>query len=133
MTRNEMKKDIHKSGTNSASVTIIKPRSGWQVIDFKELKEYRELLFSLAWRDVKVMYAQTVLGFFWTIIQPIVQIFLFSIIFGKIAKLNTDGIPYVLFSTVALIPGNYISKSMSQSSQSLISGQYMLGKIYFPR
>ena len=133
MTRNEMKKDIHKSKTNSPSVTIIKPRSGWQVIDFEELKEYRELFFSLAWRDVKVMYAQTVLGFLWTIIQPIVQIVLFSIIFGKVAKLNTDGIPYVLFSTVALIPWNYISQSMSQSSQSLISGQYMLGKIYFPR
>jgi lipopolysaccharide transport system permease protein len=117
----------------STPVTIIKPRSGWQVIDFKELKEYRDLFFFLAWRDIKVMYAQTVLGFSWAIIQPLVQIVLFTIIFGKVAKVNTDGIPYVLFSSVAIIPWNYISQSMTQSSQSLISSQHMLGKIYFPR
>ena len=117
----------------NAALTIIKPRSGWQLIDFKELKEYREVFFSLAWRDIKVMYAQTVLGFSWAIIQPIVQIVLFTVIFGKVAKVDTDGIPYVLFSSVAIIPWNYISHSMTQSSQSLISGQHMLGKIYFPR
>ncbi len=124
---------INESGINSTPVTIIKPQSGWQVIDFKELKEYRELLFSLAWRDVTVMYAQTVLGFSWAILQPLVQIILFSIIFGKVAKVNTDGIPYVLFSSVAIIPWNYISQAMTQSSQSLVTGQHMLGKIYFPR
>jgi lipopolysaccharide transport system permease protein len=117
----------------NAALTIIKPRSGWQLIDFKELKEYREVFFSLAWRDIKVMYAQTVLGFSWAIIQPIVQIVLFTVIFGKVAKVDTGGIPYVLFSSVAIIPWNYISHSMTQSSQSLISGQHMLGKIYFPR
>jgi lipopolysaccharide transport system permease protein len=124
---------INESGINSTPVTIIKPHSGWQAIDFRELKEYRDLLFSLAWRDVKVMYAQTVLGFSWAIIQPLVQIVLFTIIFGKVAKVNTDGIPYILFSSVAVIPWNYISQSMTQSSQSLVAGQNMLGKIYFPR
>jgi len=124
---------INESGINSTPVTIIKPHSGWQAIDFRELKEYRDLLFSLAWRDVKVMYAQTVLGFSWAIIQPLVQIILFTIIFGKVAKVNTDGIPYILFSSVAVIPWNYISQSMTQSSQSLVAGQHMLGKIYFPR
>jgi lipopolysaccharide transport system permease protein len=124
---------INESGINSTRVTIIKPQSGWQAIDFKELKEYRDLLFSLAWRDVKVMYAQTLLGFSWAIIQPIVQIIIFTIIFGKVAKINTDGIPYILFSSVAVIPWNYISQAMTQASQSLLTGQSLLGKIYFPR
>jgi lipopolysaccharide transport system permease protein len=79
------------------------------------------------------MYAQTVLGFSWAIIQPLVQIILFAIIFGRVAKINTDGIPYILFSSAAVIPWNYIAQSMTQSSQSLVSGQQMLGKIYFPR
>ncbi len=117
----------------STSITIIKPRSGWQVIDFKELKEYRDLLFSLAWRDIKVMYAQTVLGFSWAILQPLIQIVLFTVVFGKVAKVSTEGIPYFLFSTVAVIPWVYMSQSMTLSSESLISGQHMLGKIYFPR
>ena len=79
------------------------------------------------------MYAQTILGFSWAIIQPLMQIVIFSIIFGKVAKISTEGIPYVLFSTVAIIPWTYMSTSMTQSSQSLVSQQGMLGKIYFPR
>ena len=117
----------------NATLTVIKPRSGWQVIDFKELKEYRHLLFSFVWRDIKVMYAQTVLGLSWAIIQPMVQIVLFTVIFGRVAKVDTHGIPYVLFLSVAIIPWNYISHSVTQSSQSLVTGQHMLGKIYFPR
>jgi len=118
---------------NSGFVTIIRPRSGWQFIDFRELKEYRDLFFSFVWRDVKVMYAQTVLGLSWAILQPAIQIMLFTIIFGKVARVSTDGIPYVLFSSVAIIPWSYVAQSMTQSSHSLISGQNMLGKIYFPR
>ena len=118
---------------NSGFVTIIRPRSGWQFIDFRELKEYRDLFFSFVLRDVKVMYAQTVLGLSWAILQPAIQIMLFTIIFGKVARVSTDGIPYVLFSSVAIIPWSYVAQSMTQSSHSLISGQNMLGKIYFPR
>ena len=114
-------------------LTIIKPRSGWEFIDFQELKQYRDLLFFLVWRDVKVLYAQTILGFFWAILQPLIQIIIFTIVFGKVAKVSTEGIPYFLFSTVAIIPWNYMSQSMTQSSQSLIQGQNMLGKVYFPR
>jgi lipopolysaccharide transport system permease protein len=117
----------------SHEVRVIKARSGWQAIDFQELKEYWGLLFSFVWRDIKVMYAQTILGFSWAIIQPLVQIVLFSIVFGKVARISTDGIPYPVFLTAAIIPWNYISHSMSQSSESLITGQHMLGKIYFPR
>ena len=114
-------------------VTIIEPKSGWQFLDLKELKEYRDLFFFLVWRDIKVLYAQTILGLMWAIIQPCVEILIFSIVFGKIAKISTEGIPYILFSSVAIIPWTYMSKAMSQSSQSLVSGQAMLGKIFFPR
>jgi lipopolysaccharide transport system permease protein len=115
------------------TIIIIKPKSGWQLISFKELTEYRDLFFFLVWRDIKVLYAQTILGFSWAILQPLIQILIFTIVFGKVAKVPTDGIPYVLFSTVAIIPWTYMSQSMTESSQSLVVGQHMLGKVYFPR
>ena len=114
-------------------VTVIKPRTGWQAINFRELLEYRDLFFFLVWRDIKVLYAQTILGFLWAILQPLIQIILFTIIFGKVAKISTDGIPYILFSSVAIIPWTYMSQAMTASCQSLVVGQSMLGKIYFPR
>jgi lipopolysaccharide transport system permease protein len=115
------------------SVSVIEPPSGWEVIDFKELNDYRDLLFFLTWRNVKVMYAQTILGFAWAILNPFIQIVIFSVIFGKVAKLETDGIPYTLFSSLAIIPWTYMSQALTLSSQSLVSGQAMLGKVYFPR
>ena len=124
---------MNKSSTVDRPVTIIKPRSGWQIIDFKELKEYRDLFFFLVWRDIKVLYAQTVLGLCWAILQPLIQIVIFTIVFGRVAKISTDGIPYILFSTVAIIPWTYMSQAITQSSQSLVVGQNMLGKVYFPR
>ena len=118
---------------NKEIATIIQPRSGWQVIDFKELKQFRDLFYFLVWRDIKVLYAQTILGFFWAILLPLVQIVVFTIIFGKVAKISTEGIPYFLFSTVAIVPWTYISEAATRSSQSLVTDQNMLGKIYFPR
>jgi lipopolysaccharide transport system permease protein len=119
--------------TEKETIIIIKPRSGWQLINFKELIEYRDLFFFLVWRDIKVLYAQTILGFLWAILQPLIQIVIFTIIFGKVAKLSTEGIPYILYSSVAIIPWNYISQAMNQASSSLVTNQNMLGKIYFPR
>lgn len=118
---------------SSIPVSTIKPKSGWQFVDFKELKEYRDLFYFLIWRDIKVLYAQTVLGFAWAVLNPLVQIVIFTVIFGKIAKLSTDGIPYVLFSSLGIIPWTYMSNSMTSASQSLVSERGMLGKIYFPR
>lgn len=112
---------------------VIKPPSGWEMIDFNELKEYRDLFYFLVWRDIKVIYAQTIMGFAWALLNPAIQIVIFSIIFGRVAKLETDGIPYVLFSTAAIIPWTYISEAMTRSSQSLVSDQNVLGKVYFPR
>ena len=125
----------HKYGENSKgdSLTVIQPNSGWQIIDFKELKEFRDLFYFLVWRDIKSIYAQTILGFLWAILNPLIQIVIFTIIFGKVAKISTDGVPYILFSSVAIIPWAYISQAISQSSQSLIQGSNILGKIYFPR
>ena len=114
-------------------VTVIEPPKGWQIIDFKELKEYRDLFYFLVWRNIKVMYAQTIMGFSWAILNPFIQIIIFTLIFGKVAQLETDGIPYTLFSSVAIIPWTYMSQAMTMSSQSLVSGQAMLGKVYFPR
>ena len=119
--------------SESERITVIEPVRGWELPDFKELKAYRDLFYFLVWRDIKVLYAQTVLGFAWAILNPLVQIVVFSIIFGRVAKIPTDGIPYVLFSTVAIIPWNYMAESMRASSQSLVSGQNLLGKVYFPR
>ncbi len=121
------------STSDNTPVIRITPPGKWEVIDFQELKDYRDLFFFLVWRDIKVLYAQTIMGFAWAILNPLVQIIIFSIIFGKVAKLDTDGIPYLLFSTVAIIPWSYMSEAMSRSSQSLVSGQGMLGKVYFPR
>jgi len=122
-----------KSEAPSTPVTIIRPPTGWEFIDFHELKAYGDLFYFLVLRDIKVLYAQTILGFSWAILNPLVQIFIFSIIFGKIANIGTDGIPYVLFSTVAIVPWTYMSEAMTQSSQSLVQQQHMLGKVYFPR
>ena len=118
---------------DAETITTIEPKSGWQFINFKELFEYRDLFFFLVWRDIKVLYAQTILGFIWAILQPLVQIVLFTIVFGKVAQISTDGIPYFLFSTVAVIPWTYMSQAMNQSSQSLVTSQHILGKVYFPR
>jgi lipopolysaccharide transport system permease protein len=121
------------SSDKNEDVTIIEPPRGWELPDFRELRAYQDLFYFLVWRDIKVLYAQTVLGFAWAILNPLVQIIIFSVIFGKVAKLSTDGIPYVLFSTVAIIPWTYMAESMNMASQSLVTGQNMLGKVYFPR
>ena len=113
-------KNNNKSVLVDMQIKKIKPRSGWQVIDFKELKEYRDLFFFMVWREIKVLYAQTILGFSWAILNPLVQIVIFTVVFGRVAS-------------VAIIPWTYMSQSITQSSQSLVAGQGMLGKIYFPR
>lgn len=117
----------------SNRIATIRPYRGWEAIDFSELRAYRDLFYFLVRRDVKVLYAQTILGFSWAVLNPLIQIIIFSVIFGHVAGLATDGIPYVLFSTVAIIPWTYMSEAMSTSSQSLVNEQAMLGKVYFPR
>ena len=114
-------------------ITTISAGNSWAFFDFGELRRYRDLFYFLVWRDIKVLYAQTILGFSWAILNPLVQILVFSVIFGRVARIDTDGIPYVLFSTVAIIPWTYMSEAMNAASQSLVQGKQLLGKIYFPR
>ena len=118
---------------NISSVTIIKPRSGWQLIDWRELLRYKDLLYFMVKREVTVLYKQTILGFSWAIIRPVFSMIIFSIIFGNLAKIPSDGIPYPVFSYVALVPWTYFSTAMTRSTQSLISGAGIFTKVYFPR
>ena len=119
--------------TDYVHEVLIQPDRGWRLINFRELKEYRDLFYFLVWRDIKALYAQTILGFSWAVLAPLIQIVIFTIIFGKVAKLDTDGIPYFLYSTVAIIPWTYMSNALTASSQSLVTNSSMLGKVYFPR
>lgn len=114
-------------------VTVIRPPGRWEWIDLAELARYRDLFYFLVLRDIKVLYAQTILGFLWAILNPAIQVAIFTVIFGRVANIETDGVPYVLFVTVAIVPWFYMSEAMNYSSQSLIAEQSMLGKVYFPR
>ena len=111
----------------------IEATSGWRVLDLKELSEYRDLFFFLVLRDIKVIYHQTVLGFSWAIIRPFFQMVIFTIIFGNMAKVSSDGAPYALFSYVALVPWTYFQAAMTSSTTSLVTSSKMITKVYFPR
>ena len=114
-------------------VTVIKPRKGWQAIDWRELWAYRDLSYFLVLRDIKVLYKQTVLGYLWAIIRPVFSMVVFSVVFGGLAKMPSDGVPYPIFSFAALLPWTYFSTAMGQSTQSLVANMNMLTKVYFPR
>ena len=120
---------------NSDSVPMIRiePSKGWVSLRLYELWEYRELLYFLVWRDVKVRYKQTVLGAAWAIIQPFFTMVVFSVFFGRLAKVPSDGIPYPIFSYAALVPWSFFSRGLSQASNSLVGGARLIKKIYFPR
>ena len=111
----------------------IEPSRGWVSLKLKELWEYRELLYFLTWRDVKVRYKQTVIGAAWAIIQPFFTMVVFSLFFGKLAKMPSDGIPYPIFSYAALVPWMFFANGLSQSSNSLVGGANLITKVYFPR
>lgn len=111
----------------------IEPSSGWVSLKLKELLEYRELLYFLTWRDIKVRYKQTVIGAAWAIIQPFFTMVVFSLFFGKLAKMPSDGIPYPIFSYAALVPWMFFANGLSQSSNSLVGGANLITKVYFPR
>jgi len=111
----------------------IKPKKGWQLVDFKELREYRDLLYFLVMRDIKVKYKQTVLGGLWAIIQPFFTMVVFTLFFGKLAKMPSDGIPYPIFTYAALVPWAYFAHCIAGSGNSLISNTNLISKVYFPR
>jgi lipopolysaccharide transport system permease protein len=114
-------------------VTIIQPSRGWVSLRLHELWEYRELLYFLTWREVKVRYKQTALGAAWAIIQPLFTMLVFSLFFGRLAKIPSDGIPYPLFSLAGLIPWTFFANALTQSSNSLVASSNLISKVYFPR
>jgi lipopolysaccharide transport system permease protein len=116
-----------------AEVTEISPARTAFSLDIKELWQYRELLFLLAWRDATIRYKQSVVGIGWALIQPLLMMIIFSVVFGRFAGLPSDGIPYPVFSLCALLPWNYFSRSVADSSNSLVGASHLLTKVYFPR
>ena len=114
-------------------VLLIRPARGWVSLNLRELWEYRELLYFLVWRDVKVRYKQTALGATWAILQPFLTMVVFSVFFGGLAKVPSDGIPYPVFSFAALVPWQLFAHALTESGNSLVASQQLITKVYFPR
>lgn len=123
------------AGTPGAQVPVIRiqPSKGWVSLKLRDLWEYRELLYFLTWRDIKVRYKQTALGAVWAILQPVMTMGVFSLFFGKLAKVPSDNIPYPIFSFAALVPWSFFAYGLSQSANSLVGSQNLIKKVYFPR
>src|SRR5712671_108710 len=111
----------------------VQPSTGWLELKLGELWQYRELLYFLVWRDLKVRYKQTVLGAAWAILQPFLTMLVFSLFFGKLAKMPSDGVPYPIFAFAALVPWTFFANGLTQSSNSLVGSANLITKVYFPR
>jgi lipopolysaccharide transport system permease protein len=129
-----MSSNVLSHGTVApGSVTVIRPRRPLWNLELGHLWEYHELLFFLVWRDVKVRYKQTALGVAWAILQPLMATLIFSIFFGRLARMPSDGVPYPVFAYVALVPWQYFANALTESSNSLVASQNLIKKVYFPR
>jgi lipopolysaccharide transport system permease protein len=121
------------SAMNEPRTITIKPSTGWAALNLKDLWNYRELIYFFTWRDLKVRYKQTLLGASWAILQPVLTMVVFSIFFGGLAKVPSDGVPYPIFSYTALLPWTLFSKALQDASRSLVSSANIISKVYFPR
>jgi lipopolysaccharide transport system permease protein len=121
------------SGTSSIQHLVIEPVSGWKPLDPHDLWRYRELFYFLTWRDVKVRYKQTSLGAAWAVLQPLGNMLLFTLLFGRLAKLPSDGIPYPLFAYAGLLPWTFFANAVGSSGNSLVGSSHLITKVYFPR
>jgi lipopolysaccharide transport system permease protein len=128
-----MQTDISHIKLDKVQFLRIQPTKGWVSLRLSELWDYRELFYFLVWRDIKVRYKQTALGITWAIMQPIFTVVIFSVFFGRLAKIPSDGIPYPLFSFTALVPWTFFSYGLNQSSNSLVGSANLITKVYFPR
>jgi lipopolysaccharide transport system permease protein len=111
----------------------IRPTTGWQFLDLRELWTYRELVYFLTWRDIKVRYKQTAIGVAWAVLQPLALMIVFNLFFGRLAKVPSEGVPYPLFAYTALLPWQLFSRTLSESTNSLVSDQRLITRVYFPR
>jgi lipopolysaccharide transport system permease protein len=114
-------------------VHVIAPASGWVPVRLGELWEYRELLYFLIWREVKIRYKQAVLGIVWAVLQPVLTMVIFSVVFGRFAGMPSDGLPYPIFAYCALLPWQLFTFSLTESSNSVVVNQRLITKVYFPR
>jgi lipopolysaccharide transport system permease protein len=112
---------------------VVEPTRGWAAPNLKGLWDYRELMFFLAWRDVKVRYKQSLLGILWVVIQPLTAMVVFTVIFGQFAKLPSEGVPYAVFTYAALLPWQLFSSAVTRSASSVLSSSSIFTKVYFPR
>lgn len=119
--------------TAARSRTVIRPPHGWQLVDFHELWKYRELLYFLTWRDVKVRYKQTVLGAAWAILQPLLMMVVFSVFFGRLAQVDSGDTPYSLFAFAGLLPWTFFAAAIANAGNSVVGSERLITKIYFPR
>jgi lipopolysaccharide transport system permease protein len=115
------------------TITIIEPSRGWVPVKLAELWEYRAVLYFLIWRDIKVRYRQTSIGVAWAIIQPVITMVVFSVFFGRLARVPSDGIPYPLFAFTALVPWMFFANGLTQGTNSLVAAGNLITKVYFPR
>jgi lipopolysaccharide transport system permease protein len=114
-------------------VTVLRPRRGWAALDLRELWDYRELLFFLVWRDVKLRYKQTAVGAAWVILQPLLQAAVFTVVFGKFGHLPSGGIPYSVITFTALVPWLLFANALTSSTRSFVDNQPLVTKVYVPR
>jgi lipopolysaccharide transport system permease protein len=114
-------------------LTVIRPAKGWISLSLGDLWAYRELLYFLVWRDVKVRYKQTALGAAWAILQPLATMFIFTLVFGRLAKVPSDGVPYPVFAYCALLPWQMFANAVSESGNSVVNNQQLVKKVFFPR
>ncbi|HEY6464834.1 MAG TPA: hypothetical protein VIY69_02510, partial [Candidatus Acidoferrales bacterium] len=119
--------------TDEVPVLRIAPAGRWWVLPLGELWEYRELVYFFVWRDIKVRYKQTVIGASWAVIQPLATMLLFTLVFGKLVHIPSEGLPYAVFSYAALLPWNYFANALQKTSTIVVSNQHILTKVYFPR
>jgi lipopolysaccharide transport system permease protein len=124
---------VSAEAENKVNVIHIRPSTGWVSLRLTELWVYRELLYFLIWRDIKVRYKQTVLGAVWAIVQPVLSMAVFSLFFGRLANMPSDGVPYPIFCFAALVPWTFFANGLGQSANSLVGSANLISKVYFPR
>jgi lipopolysaccharide transport system permease protein len=127
--------DARRAAASAAQAheVLIEPSRGWAALRLRELWEYRELLYFLAWRDIKIRYKQTALGLAWAVLQPFLTMLIFAVFFGKLARMPSDNVPYPLFAFAALVPWTFFANGLTQSSNSLVGSANLIKKVYFPR
>lgn len=118
---------------SATKLTIVDPSSGWAALRLGELWAYRELLFFLVWRDVKVRYKQTALGVAWAVLQPLLTMFVFSLFFGRLARMASDGLPYPVFNLAGLVPWTFFAFGLNEAATSVVGSRQLITKVYFPR